>query len=70
MADHCESYSLSCSKTKRTARSRTSGEYRVDFFMTPSSQEMKSPEKPGRFKDFLEFLERARGGRGHGRKSG
>ena len=35
--------------TIRTARSRISGEYLVALFMTPSSQEMESPVKPGRF---------------------
>jgi len=33
----------------RTARSRTSGEYRFGEFMTPSSQDMESAVKPGRF---------------------
>jgi hypothetical protein len=33
----------------RTARSRTSGEYLVVLFITPSSQEMESPVNPGRF---------------------
>src|SRR5690606_5811315 len=50
IAAHCDGYSLSCSNTMRTARSRTSGEYLVDFFIAPSSQEMEPPEKPGRFK--------------------
>ncbi|WP_193068202.1 OmpA family protein, partial [Halomonas sp. 3D7M] len=31
------------------ARSRTSGEYRFGEFITPSSQDMESPVKPGRF---------------------
>jgi len=36
--------------TKRTARSRTSGEKRFDFlFMAPSSQSLEPPQKPGRF---------------------
>ena len=32
-----------------TARSRTSGEYLVDVFIAPSSQEMEPPRKTGRF---------------------
>src|SRR5690554_5745283 len=35
MAAHCEEYSLSCSNTIRTARSRTSGEYFFACLMTP-----------------------------------
>jgi hypothetical protein len=34
----------------RTALSRTSGEYRFDVFITPSSQSMESPVKSGRFR--------------------
>jgi len=49
IAAHCEEYSRSCSKTMRTARSHTSGEYLFDFFITPSSQVMESPVNPGRF---------------------
>jgi hypothetical protein len=33
----------------RTARSRTSGENLVVFFMAPSSQELEPPQNPGRF---------------------
>ena len=33
----------------RTARSRTSAGYLVSLFITPSSQEMESPGKSGRF---------------------
>jgi hypothetical protein len=33
----------------RTARSRTSGEYLLDAFITPSSQSMESPVKSGQF---------------------
>ncbi|MEK8048396.1 hypothetical protein, partial [Ideonella margarita] len=40
-----------CSCTKRTARSRTSGENLFDLFMAPSSQELEPPENPGRFTD-------------------
>ncbi|MEK8048534.1 hypothetical protein AACH00_19445, partial [Ideonella sp. LYT19W] len=42
-----------CSCTKRTARSRTSGENLFDLFMAPSSQELEPPENPGRFKEAL-----------------
>ncbi|MGQ5525676.1 methyl-accepting chemotaxis protein, partial [Chitinimonas sp. PSY-7] len=38
-----------CSKTIRTARSLTSGEYLVGFFITPFSQEMEPPHYPGGF---------------------
>src|SRR5690606_20073859 len=51
IAAHCDPCSPWCSSTIRTARSRSSGEYRVDvFFMAPSSQRLEPPEKPGRFK--------------------
>ncbi len=46
---HCDGWSRSCSNTIRTARSRTSGEYLVLLFMTPSSQFLESPANPGRF---------------------
>src|SRR5690606_36964898 len=48
-AAHCDGYSDWCSNTIRTARSLTSGEYLVCLLMTPSSQEMEPPGKPGRF---------------------
>ena len=35
--------------TMRTARSRISGEYLLDLFITQSSQEMEPPTNPGRF---------------------
>ncbi|MCZ6478324.1 MAG: hypothetical protein O6851_08425 [Gemmatimonadetes bacterium] len=35
--------------TSLTARSRTSGEYRLVLFITPSSHVMESPINPGRF---------------------
>src|SRR5690606_30668821 len=50
MAAHCEEYSLSCSNTIRTARSRTSGEYFFALVMTPISQRLEPPANPGRFK--------------------
>src|SRR5690606_2211874 len=50
MAAHCEEYSLSCSNTIRTARSRTSGEYFFACLMTPISQRLEPPANPGRFK--------------------
>src|SRR5690606_37418864 len=49
IAAHSDSWSSWCSTTSRTARSRTSGEYFVDDFMAPSSQELEPPGKPGRF---------------------
>ncbi len=49
IAAHCESCADRCSNTIRTARSLTSGEYRFVVLITPSSQEMESPEIPGRF---------------------
>ncbi|MCM8566751.1 hypothetical protein, partial [Thauera linaloolentis] len=42
--------SARCSNTMRTARSRTSGENFVVFFMAPSSQELEPPQNPGQFK--------------------
>jgi integrase len=48
IAAHCESWSPACSKTIRTARSRVSGEYLFDVFMTPSSQSLESPGIAGR----------------------
>jgi hypothetical protein len=49
IAADCEACSPWRSKTIRTARSRTSGEYRFHVFMTPSSQSLESPGIPGRF---------------------
>jgi hypothetical protein len=46
--DGCEA-AASCSRTLRTAPSRTSGENLFDVLTTPSSQEMESPGVPGRF---------------------
>ena len=49
IAAHCELYSGCTSNTMRTARSRTSGENFVDFFiMAPSSQRLEPPPNPGR----------------------
>ena len=42
----------------RTARSRISGEYLLDLFITQSSQEMEPPTNPGRF-SLVEGLGRA-----------
>src|SRR5690606_28928841 len=50
IAAHCELCSPWCSRTIRTARSRTSGEYFADVFIAPSSQELEPPGKSGRFK--------------------
>ena len=50
IAAHCDPCSPRCSNTIRTARSLTSGEYRVCFLlMAPSSQRVEPPRKPGRF---------------------
>ena len=49
IAAHCDAWSWACSNTIRTARSRTSGENRLDLAMTPSSQGMEPPRNPGRF---------------------
>ena len=49
MAAHCEPCSASRSRTRGTARSRTSGEYLFDVLMTLSSQNMESPGIPERF---------------------
>jgi len=50
-AAHCERWSLPCSSTIRTARSRTSGENRLEVFfvMAPPSQAVEPPANPGRF---------------------
>jgi hypothetical protein len=63
---YCEACSPSCSKTIRTARSRTSGEYFGDVcfvMMTPVSQEMGPPVNPARF---IAPLKRCHGKRGEG----
>ena len=49
MVAHKDGYSPRCSNTMRTARSRTSGENLVDFFMTPFSQMLEPPPNRGRF---------------------
>ena len=48
-------YSPLCSCTTRTARSRISGEKRLDFllFMAPSSQSKEPSRFPGRFKEAI-----------------
>src|SRR5690606_18218303 len=62
MAAHCEEYSLSCSNTIRTARSRTSGEYFFACLMTPISQRLEPPANPGRFMiATLDYLFRVHG---------
>jgi len=48
-ADHSEGYSPRCSRTSRTARSRTSEENLLDLFMAPFSQILEPPQNPGRF---------------------
>jgi hypothetical protein len=56
IADHCEPCSFCCSNTIRTARSRTSGEYFVVFFMALSSQIAEPPVNPGGFTKVWTFL--------------
>jgi hypothetical protein len=53
IAAHCEAWSPPCSRTMRTARCRTSGEYRFEVFfvMAPSSQGLEPPPNPARFTD-------------------
>ena len=48
-AAHNEGYSPRCSRTMRTARSRTSGENFVDLFIQVSSQRFYPPRNPRRF---------------------
>jgi hypothetical protein len=50
-AAHSDGYSSRCSAIIRTARSRTSGEYRLCLGISPSSQGKESAQFPGRFKD-------------------
>jgi hypothetical protein len=47
IASHSEAYSPRCSKTIRTARSRTSGENLVLRAIAPSSQGMEPPANSG-----------------------
>src|SRR5699024_8748645 len=54
IAAHSDRYSSRCSCTRRTARSRTSGENLLFLLMAPFSQEMKPPQNPGRFKLIFE----------------
>src|SRR5699024_9641726 len=59
IAAHSDRYSSRCSCTRRTARSRTSGENLLFLLMAPFSQEMKPPQNPGRFKpNLLTFSEK------------
>ena len=55
-AAHWESRCYRWSKTIRTARSRTSGEYLLDLPMAPSSEETKPPGKPERFRLLVSIL--------------
>ncbi|KGU74559.1 hypothetical protein Y038_6006 [Burkholderia pseudomallei MSHR543] len=49
-AAHIDGCSLRCSRTRRTARSRTSGENLLGFlFMAPFSQELEPPPNSVRF---------------------
>ena len=49
IAPHWESWSFSCSKTIRTARSLSAKEYLFPLFMTPTSQTLGPPANPVRF---------------------
>ena len=49
IAAHSEACSPRCSKTIRTARDRTSGEYLVCLVIAPSSQGLEPPANPARF---------------------
>jgi hypothetical protein len=50
IAAHCDGYWSLASKTMRTARSMTSGEYFGDFLiLAPFSQSKEPPQNPGRF---------------------
>jgi hypothetical protein len=53
---HCDSCSLRCSPTSRTARSRTSGKNLVSLLVTVSSQSFQSPAIRGRLTCFLSRL--------------
>ena len=50
IAAHWDGYSGPCSCTRRIARSRTSGEYRLGRAMGVSSQGIRPPRKPVRFR--------------------
>jgi hypothetical protein len=52
IAAHCEAWSAPCSNIIRTARKRTSAEYRFDVFdfsIAPTSQGSEPPANPARF---------------------
>src|SRR5690606_35768525 len=49
MAAQREGCSCTCAWNRRTARSRTSGDYWFCFAIAPSSQVMEPPGRPGRF---------------------
>src|SRR5262249_6757442 len=50
IAAHSDGCSGRGSRPHRIARSRSSGGYRVTFFMAPSSQRVEPPRYPGRFR--------------------
>src|SRR5437764_14837923 len=57
IADHWEVCSAWWSRTIRTARARTSGEYGgTRFVMAPSSQELEPPGNPARFNGVADAL--------------
>ena len=67
IAAHCESWSLWCSSTMRTTRSRTSGEYLFEELIALSSQVVDSPDHPVQFNwGACVKSERARGSRVNG----
>ena len=49
MAAHCDSCAPWWSRTNRTARSRSSGEYLFECFIAPVSQGLEPPGNPGQF---------------------
>ena len=49
MAAHCDSCAPWWSRTNRTARSRSSGEYLFECFMAPVSRGLEPPGNPGQF---------------------
>ena len=56
MAAHCDSCAPWWSRTNRTARSRSSGEYLFECFMAPVSQGLEPPGNPGQFNLANQFV--------------
>ena len=62
MAAHCDSCAPWWSRTNRTARSRSSGEYLFECFIAPVSQGLEPPGNPGQFSPpSVHISDRARG---------